>query len=78
MNAISWIPDQTKVSNIMTEAKSWTAICQDPGDGSGDVIVDLLPDLIASLGPSVGDVFTMEVIHGAIVLTPKSKDSDPG
>lgn len=59
------------------DAKRWTAICQDPGDGSGDLIVDIPPDLIASLGLSVGDVFTMEVIHGAIVLTPKSKDSDP-
>jgi len=63
---------------VENDAKRWTAICQDPGDGSGDLIVDIPPDLIASLGLSVGDVFTMEVIHGAIVLTPKSKDSDPG
>lgn len=61
----------------MTEAKSWTAICQDPRDGSGDLIVDLPPDLIASLSLEVGDVLTMEVILGAIVLTRKSKDSDP-
>jgi antitoxin ChpS len=62
----------------MTDAKRWTAICQDPADGSGDVIVDLPPDLIASLGLCAGDVLTMEVILGAIVLTRKSKDSDPG
>jgi antitoxin ChpS len=62
----------------MTEAKSWPAICQDSGDGSGDLIVDLPPDLIASLSLEVGDVLTMEVILGAIVLTRKSKDSDPG
>ncbi|QFG30136.1 AbrB/MazE/SpoVT family DNA-binding domain-containing protein [Pseudomonas umsongensis] len=61
----------------MTEAKSWTALCQDPGDDSGDLIVDLPPDLIARLGLSVGDVFTMDVIHGAIVLTPEPKDSVP-
>jgi antitoxin ChpS len=61
----------------MTEAKSWTAICQDPADGSGDVIVDLPPDLIASLGLGVGDVLTIEVIDGAIVLTPISNDSAP-
>lgn len=60
------------------DAKRWTAICQDPGDGSGDLIVDLPPDLIASLSLEVGDVLTMEVILGAIVLTRKSKDSDPG
>ena len=60
------------------DAKRWTAICQDPGDGSGDLIVDLPPDLIASLSLEVGDVLTMEVILGAIVLIRKSKDSDPG
>jgi antitoxin ChpS len=61
----------------MTDAKRWTAICQDPGDGSGDLIVDLPPDLIANLSLEVGDVLTMEVILGAIVLTRKLKDSDP-
>lgn len=62
----------------MTEVQCWIVKCQDAADGSGDVIVDLLPDLIASLGPSVGDVLTIEVIDGAIiVLTPKSNDSAP-
>jgi antitoxin ChpS len=64
------------VSNIMTEARHWTVKCQDPADGSGDVIIDLPPDLLASLGHSIGDVLTIEVIDGAIVLTPKSSDSD--
>ncbi|WP_443217042.1 AbrB/MazE/SpoVT family DNA-binding domain-containing protein [Pseudomonas sp. GM78] len=62
------------VSNIMTEAQRWTVKCQDPADGSGDVIIDLPPDLLASLGLSIGDVLTLEVIDGAIVLTPKSSD----
>lgn len=61
----------------MTKAKSWTAICQDSGDGSGDVIVDLPPELIANLELEVGDVLMIEVIDGAIVLTPKSIDSAP-
>ena len=63
------------VSNIMTEAQRWTVKCQDPADGSGDVIIDLPPDLLASLGLSISDVLTIEVIDGAIVLTPKSSDS---
>jgi antitoxin ChpS len=63
------------VSNVMTEAQRWTVKCQDPADGSGDVIVDLPPELLASLGLSVGDVLTIEVIDGAIVLTPKSSHS---
>lgn len=61
----------------MTEVKSWTSICQDSGDGSGDVIVEVPPELIARLGLSVGDVLTIEVIDGAIVLTPESRDSSP-
>lgn len=59
----------------MTEARHWTVKCQDPSDGSGDVIIDLPPDLLASLGLSIGDVLTIEVIDGAIALTPKSSDS---
>ena len=63
------------VSSIMTEAQRWTVKCQDPADGSGDVIIDLPPDLLSSLGLSIGDVLTIVVIEGAIVLTPKSNDS---
>lgn len=63
------------VSNIMTEAQSWEVKCEDPADGSGDVIIELPPDLLASFGLSIGDVLTIEVIDGAIVLTPKSSGS---
>jgi len=66
--------DQSVIS-IMTEAQRWTVKSQDPADGSGDVIIDLPPDLLASLGLSIGDVLTIEVIDGAIVLTPKSSGS---
>lgn len=59
----------------MTEAKRWTVKCQDPLDGSGDVIIDLPMELLASFGLSIGDVLTIEVIEDAIVLTPKSSDS---
>ncbi|WP_339540802.1 AbrB/MazE/SpoVT family DNA-binding domain-containing protein [Pseudomonas sp. RA_5y_Pfl1_P24] len=59
----------------MNEAQRWTVKCQDPADGSDEVIIDLPPDLLASLGVSIGDVLTVEVIAGAIVLTPKSSDS---
>jgi antitoxin component of MazEF toxin-antitoxin module len=59
----------------MTESQRWTVKCQNPADGSGDVIIDLPSDLLASLGLSTGDVLTIEVVDGAIVLTPKSSDS---
>ena len=60
----------------MTEAQRWTVKCQNVADGSGDVIIDLPPELLTSLGLNIGDVLTVEVIDGAIVLTPKSNHSD--
>ncbi|AKV10073.1 AbrB family transcriptional regulator [Pseudomonas fluorescens NCIMB 11764] len=58
----------------MTEAQRWTVKCQDPLDGSGDVIIELPTELLASVGLSLGDVLTLEVIDDAIVLTPKLSD----
>ena len=69
------IRQDQSVSKVMTEAQRWTVKCQDPADGSGDVIIDLPPDLLAILRLSIGDVLTIEVMGGAIVLTPKSSDS---
>ncbi|MNR44366.1 hypothetical protein D3C85_1630980 [compost metagenome] len=51
--------------------------CQDAADGSGDLIIDLPPELLDSSRLNIGDVLTIEVIDGAIVLTPKSNDSAP-
>ena len=65
------------VSVVMTEAQRWIVKCQDPADGSGDVIIDLpTAILLANLGLSIGSLLTIEVIGGAIVLTPKPSDSD--
>lgn len=58
----------------MTEAQRWKVKCQDTEDGSGDVVIDLPPDLLASLGLTIGDVLSIEVIDGVISLTPKSND----
>jgi len=51
--------------------------CQDAADGSGDLIIDVPPELLAISRLNIGDVLTIEVIDGAIVLTPKSNDSAP-
>lgn len=45
-----------------------TAICQDPGDGSGDVITDLPPDMLAAMGVGIGDLLSIELVDGLIVL----------
>jgi antitoxin component of MazEF toxin-antitoxin module len=62
-------------NNIMTEVQRWIVKCQDPSDGSSDVIIDLPPDILASMGLSIGDVLTIEVIDNAIVLTPTLSES---
>jgi hypothetical protein len=47
------------VSNVMTEAQRWTVKCQDPADGSGDVIIRLPPNLLACLELSIVNVLTI-------------------
>ena len=62
------MPQQRSLNDTMNKAQRWTVKCQNPADGSGDVVVDLPRDLVADLGLSIGDVLTIEVIDGAIVL----------
>ena len=52
----------------MTEAKRWVVKCQDTADGSGDVIVDLPPELVMQLGLDTGSELTIEKVHGVIIL----------
>jgi bifunctional DNA-binding transcriptional regulator/antitoxin component of YhaV-PrlF toxin-antitoxin module len=59
----------------MSESKIWTVKCQDTADGSGDVIVELPPELLARLGLGLGDELTIEVVDGAVVLKPKRSSS---
>ena len=54
----------------MTKSETWTVRCQDTADGSGDFIVDLPPELLAEMGWGLGDILTVEVIDGALVLKP--------
>lgn len=54
----------------MNEPDRWTVKCQETADGSGDVIVDLPPELLARFSLSIGDELTIEVIDGVLVLKP--------
>lgn len=60
-----------RIQPTMSEPKCWTVKCQDTADGTGDVIVDLPPELLVTLGLRLGDELTVELLDGAIVLTPK-------
>ncbi|PLR64110.1 AbrB family transcriptional regulator [Pseudomonas sp. QC2] len=52
----------------MTESLRTTVKCQDPGDGSGDVIIDLPPKVLAALNVGPGDLLSIELANAAIVL----------
>lgn len=54
----------------MTQSVHTKVICQDPGDGSGDVIVELPPGILKELSLAVGDRLRIELIDSAIVLRP--------
>ncbi|WP_325949606.1 AbrB/MazE/SpoVT family DNA-binding domain-containing protein [Pseudomonas putida] len=54
----------------MIQPLRMTVKCQDPEDGSKDVIIDLPPEILKALGVTVGDQLSIEIIEGVIVLKP--------
>ncbi|MDK2751723.1 MAG: AbrB/MazE/SpoVT family DNA-binding domain-containing protein [Halomonas meridiana] len=54
----------------MTQPARTTVKCRDPGDGSGDVIVDLPPDILKEMNLAVGDKLSIELVDSVIVLRP--------
>ncbi|MCO8165625.1 AbrB/MazE/SpoVT family DNA-binding domain-containing protein [Pseudomonas sp. 21LCFQ010] len=54
----------------MIESAAVTVKCQDPGDGSGDVIIDLPSGILESLNLQIGDSLSIDLIDGSIVLRP--------
>lgn len=54
----------------MSESVRAVVKCQDPGDGSGDVIIDLPPDILAAMNVGLGDSLSIELINGVVVLRP--------
>ncbi|MGQ7958777.1 AbrB/MazE/SpoVT family DNA-binding domain-containing protein [Pseudomonas sp. SP16.1] len=60
----------------MATSESWRVVCQDPGDGSGDVIVELPPALLEKLGWAVGDDLVIEGDKEGISLKLKPRSAD--
>lgn len=54
----------------MKQSKSWIVECQDPGDSSGDVIVELPDEVLTVMGVGIGDQLSVELVDGVIVLKP--------
>ena len=56
--------------SLMTQSVRTLVKCQDPADGSGDVIIDLPPDVLAAINVGLGDSLTIELGNGVIVVRP--------
>lgn len=54
----------------MRESIQTTVVCQHPGDGSGDVIIDFHLDVIRKMNVGLGDSLSIELADGAMVLKP--------
>lgn len=54
----------------MGDSEVWIVKCVDTTDESGGFIVDLPPELLARVSWGIGDVLSVEVIEGSIILKP--------
>ncbi|MBC8649245.1 MULTISPECIES: AbrB/MazE/SpoVT family DNA-binding domain-containing protein [unclassified Pseudomonas] len=57
----------------MDTPDSWRVVCQDPEDGSGDVIVELPSELLEKLGWALGDELVIEKREKGISLKLKQR-----
>ncbi|MGE8466084.1 MAG: AbrB/MazE/SpoVT family DNA-binding domain-containing protein [Pseudomonas putida] len=58
-------------------AKRTTVKCQDPKDGTGDLIIDIPDEMLQAIGVVVGDELSIEVVDDVILLRPLSS-ATPG
>lgn len=53
----------------MSNNNRWGMTCQKATDGSGDLIIELPPQLLQDMGLNIGDELAVELVDGLIVLT---------
>nr|WP_041015558.1 MULTISPECIES: AbrB/MazE/SpoVT family DNA-binding domain-containing protein [Pseudomonadaceae] len=58
---------------MATKSDRWQVVCQDPGDGSGDLMVELPSELLEALGWVQGDDLIIEKDQDCIALKIKRK-----
>lgn len=54
---------------LISESLKKTVICQDLGDGSGDLIIDLPQDVIEDMKVAPGDLLSIELVDGMLLLS---------
>ncbi|MBD8806434.1 AbrB/MazE/SpoVT family DNA-binding domain-containing protein [Pseudomonas syringae] len=57
----------------MSDSVRTVVKCQDPGDGSGDVMIELPSEILTGMNLGLGDSLSIELING--VLSP-IRDAD--
>jgi hypothetical protein len=57
---------------------SWRTVCQDAGDGSGDLVVDLPPDLLVAMGWKTGDTLSFDILPDGTITLSKLNNEDAG
>ena len=72
-NAILQLTAFCGEGSVMDTSDSWRVVCQDPGDGSGDVIVELPSELLEKLGWTLGDELAIEKKEERISLKLKQR-----
>src|SRR5471032_656643 len=60
---------------IMGKSDAWTIRCEDPNDGSDDLIINLPNELLNRMTWKVGDRLQIEVMNGSILLRPVAESS---
>lgn len=62
----------------MSKSVQMTLKCEDPGDGSGDDIINLPSDVLTAMSVGLGDLLSLELVEGVIVLKPiHDTDTNP-
>lgn len=56
--------------------RKWSMVCVDAGDGTGDLIVELPPDLLTAMGLNVGDILSFDIQPDKTIRLSKYKFED--
>ena len=62
---------------LVTEKRHWQTTCVDAADGSGDLLVEIPSEVLLEQGWEVGQEFDLQLIDGAVILTPKAPGAAP-
>ncbi len=58
----------------MDQIQRWTVVCQKAEDDTGDLIIDLPPELLEQMGLTIGDELALEKRDGVVVLQPVRRE----